>query len=167
MYDASPDLLRDILANIESQPDKEITHRIIQLFTNAKLPIKVKHHDPDAPWNWYRISLYNQKNTETVIISTKTGYGKNAVAGLNLQFRIKNSLTFSNLNEFSPNIRKQILTGRDCSYCLTGCKGSDYIFEYQGNTFIKCMNIGCNFRAKNIEKNDIPSILTIINMEIA
>jgi len=100
-YDDSPDLLRDILANIEDKASKEITRRIIGLFSDAKLPIKVKHHACDTPWNWYRISCCNQKNIETVIISTKTGYGKSAVAGLILQIRIKNAIPFTFQNELT------------------------------------------------------------------
>ena len=165
-YDDSPYLLHDILANIEDEPGKEITRRIIGLFSDAKLPIKVKHHGYDMPCSWYRISCCNRKNIDSVIISTKTGYGKSAIAGLILQVRIKTPQTFKKLDEFSTNVRKQILTGRDCNFCPTGCKGSDCIFEYQGNTFVKCMNIGCNFRLKDIDANDIDSIMAIVKAEV-
>lgn len=167
IFDNSSDLLHDILANIEDEPGKEITRQIVQMFTGAGLPVKVKHHDYDKSWDWYRILLFNRKNIESVIISTKTGYGRSAIAGLILQIRIKNPQTFNKLDAFSPNVRQQILTGRDCSFCATGCKGSDCIFEYHGNMFTKCKNIGCNFRLKDIEENDIAGIMEIVNVEVA
>lgn len=164
--DTSPGLLEDIFSNIGGQPGRDLTRQIIQRFTDVELPIKVKCHEYGMPWAWYRISLFVQNRAETVIISTKSGYGKNAAEGLHLQIRITNHRTFDKLDEFSQNIRSQIINGRECVYCPVGCKGSDCVFTYQGKEYVKCKNIGANFKFKSIEENDITSILTIVDMEM-
>ncbi|MDR0883337.1 MAG: hypothetical protein LBN05_01820 [Oscillospiraceae bacterium] len=164
-FDNSPDLLDNILQNIAGQSDRDLAEKLICRFREARLPIKVKCHEYGTPWAWYRLSLFNAENVEVVIISTKTGYGKSAAPGLHLQIRITNMTTFEKLDALTPHIRNQILGGRDCCFCLCGCKGSDYVFAYQGQNYVKCKNIGCNFRLKDIGEDDVESVMMIVDWE--
>ncbi|GHU83481.1 hypothetical protein AGMMS50284_7110 [Clostridia bacterium] len=164
--DESPDLLDNILQNIAGQSDRDLAERIICRFRETSLPIKVKCHEYGTPWEWYRLSFFNTEKIEVVIISTKTGYGKSAAPGLHLQIRITNRGMFDRLGELSPHIRNQILGGRDCCFCLCGCKGSNYVFGYQEQDYIKCKNIGSNFRLKDIGEDDIESVMKIVDWEV-
>ena len=108
------------------------------------------------------------KSKEAVSINTKRDNGRGGVAeGVDLKIRIENHKTFDRLDEFTDNIRNQILNGYDCHYCSVKCEGKRYTFAYHGNEYVKCQYLGCNFRFSKIYENDIAGIMDIVSGEMA
>jgi len=159
-------LLDNILGNIKGQAEKDAVRQIIGRFYEAGLTINVKHIFPDKPWAYYRMLCFIKKSAEAVIVNTKTDLGKEGIVeGISLQLRITNQNIFERLNEFTDNIRGQILDANDCRYCSAKCAGKQYAFDYQGHKYVKCHYICSNFRFNGINENNVADIMLIIDNE--
>ena len=154
--------ITEALNTIGDGLQKEAARRIVQCFSDADLPIQVKRFSRSKPNNRFRILCFVQKNTESVVINTDMwGFG-----GMAFQMRIYNSDSFGRLDELSKNIRRQILNGRDCSFCWPKCNGKQYSFTYRETDYIKCRNFGRNFRFRVVDENDITSLIALVKREI-
>ena len=160
----SLDLLDNIIKDIKGQAAKNVTLKIIQCFYTKGFTIKVQHIVPAKSRAYYRILCFVKKSKETVSINTKTDG-----ADVDIKIRIENHNTFDKLDDFTDNIRNQILNATDCHCCSEKCeeKNRKYRFVYQGKEYLKCQYLGCNFRFPKIEEYDIVSIIDIINGELA
>jgi len=155
----SPEILNSIIESIEGQTAKNVIQEIVKHFDAKGFIIKVQHIIRDDN-EYYRVLCFIKNSKETVNINTKN-------KGLDIKIRIENQNTFGKLDEFTENIRNQILNGYDCHYCGTGCEGKKYIFTFHGNEYVKCQYLGCNFRFRKIDESDIASMMDIIDGEFA
>ena len=154
ILDATNEIMNDIQRNA--------AFRIVQCFTDAGLPIKVKRLSRAKPNDRFRIFCFAGKVKESVVINTDMwGFD-----GLRIQMRITNPDSFARLDELSENIRKQIIGGRDCNYCWDKCNGKQYAFSHNGMEYIKCQNFGCNFKFKIESEDDIISLIALAQREI-
>ena len=164
----SPDLLESIIEDINGQAAKNVVRKIIQCFYDKGCNIKIQHIIPAKDCAYYRVLCIIKKGKETVSINTKKDHDRdNNIEGVDIKIRIDNQNTFDKLDEFSDNVRNQIINGINCHYCGTGCEGKRYIFDYHGNEYVKCQYLGCNFRFKKIDERDVNSIMDIVNGELA
>lgn len=167
VFPYSPDLLDDILTDINSDVAKKTARQIIRLFDEAGLTIKVKHIFPMKPTAYYRVLCFIKKSKETVIINTKQDNGPaGVVEGMNIQLRIENENSFTTLDDLTENIRRQILNASDCRFCSPKCDGKRYIFTYHGTEYTKCQMLCSNFRLRVTDENDINSIIKLVGLEI-
>jgi len=155
----SPDLLDSIVEDIEGLAAKNVVREIIQRFDAEGFTVKII----GEPHQHYRVLCYIKKSKETVSISIKKDHG---VEESDIKIRIENRNTFDKLDEFTANVRNQILNATDCHYCGTKCDGKRYIFTYHGNEYVKCQYLGCNFRFKATDESDAASIMEIVNGEL-
>lgn len=162
VIDITPELLDTVINTFNTEEEKEVTRKIVKCFIEHGLPVKVKQYYQPCMKGTYRILFYIKKNAETVIINNK-GMGRD---GVSIQVRIDERSTLERLDNFSENIRKQILEAANCGYCSSKCEGKKYTFTYQSKEYTKCRFICNNFCFQNIERNDINDLLTIINNEI-
>jgi len=159
----SPDLLDSVLADIEGQAVKSAVRKIMESFHANSFPVKIQLIAPDKERAYYRILCYIKKGKETVSINSNKNHGRD---GVDMKIRIENHNTFDKLDEFSDNIRNQIVHGYDCHYCSAKCAGKRYIFSYHGKEYVKCQYLGCNFRfPKIMDECDVDSIMSIIDGE--
>ena len=158
----SPVLLDEIIAVVDGDLNKEATKQIVGCFERAGLPIKVKRYFLPQLKDTFRVLCFIKKSSETVIVNTD-GFG---FEGLTIQLRILNSDSFVRLDELSENIRNQILTAGDCSYCSIKCDGKRYVFTYNGSEHSKCQMLCSNFRFKIEDEADIAGILKLVEREI-
>ena len=162
VIDICPELLGTVINTFNTEEEKEITQQIVKSFLDNGFPVKVKHYNQLCMKGIYRILCFIKKNAETVIINNK-GMGHD---GVSIQVRIDERSIFERLDNFSENIRKQILEAANCGYCSSKCEGKKYTFTYQGKEYTKCRFICNNFSFQNIETNDISNLIDIINNEI-
>ena len=158
----SQDLLNNIIENINGQAAKNVVREILQCFHKKGFNIKIQHIIPNKSCGYYRMLCFVKKSKETVIIDTKK---TRSLDGVGLKIRIEKKSTFEKLDEFTDNIRNQILNGVDCRYC--GVKCERYTFSYHGKVYVKCQYLGCNFRFSKIDESDIAGIMEIVNGELA
>ena len=152
----------DIVATLENPVDRKIALAILQAFANNELTYQARTMykpsnivEPDD----YRVFCYIKKSKEALIINTKWDNL------FRLQVRILNQSTFEKLDEYSENIKNQILNAGDCGNCP--CKKKvTYDFAYKGKQYKKCHMICNNFWFCNFNENDIDSIIDIIKREI-
>jgi hypothetical protein len=167
VYPYSPDLLEKIIENIDQKLEKDSIKLIVKYFENANLKITVKHLFYDKPCAYYRILCFIKKSKESVIINTKNDLGKSGVTdGMIIQLRIENKETLSNFNEFTENIRKQILEGNNCGYCSKKCEGKRYTFMHNNKEYVKCYMLCSNFRFRIYDEEDFKNLMEIIQNEI-
>ncbi len=167
-YDYSSELLEKIMDSFSVSTDKINVKRILNVFLDAGLPIKVKHLFPDTPKAYYRILCFIKKSAESVIINTRTDLGKDGVIdGLSIQICIANKKTFDMLGDFTESIRTQIIGGNECRYCSAKCEGKRYEFTYAGIQYTKCRYLNSNFRLTMQNENDVNNIVDIIKNELA
>jgi len=167
-YEYSEELHERIISDIENSLDKELIERVLGVFNDAGLPIKVKHLFPDTPNAYYRILCFIKKSAEAVIINTRTDLGKEGVTeGLSTQVRIANKNTFDKLDQFTENIRTQIIKANDCRFCSDKCEGKRYEFEYNDDKYVKCHYLCSNFCFTIHDIADIEDIISIIKDELA
>ena len=160
----TPDLLGNIMDDIEGQTAKDTVAQIINCFSAKGFPIKAQYIIRGESNSYYRVLCFAGKSKETVNVNTKNAHGPDGVA---IKIRIENQDTLDRLDEFTDNIRDQILNAIDCHYCGPNCEGKRYIFAYQDKEYVKCQYLGCNFRFSKINECDIPSILDIVNSEFS
>lgn len=157
--DVSPE---EIAAIIENPVDKKIALAILQVFSENELTYQTRTMykpsnvvEPDD----YRVFCYIKKSREALIINTKW---ENL---FRLQIRILNKAAFEKLDEYSENIRNQILNARNCGNCP--CKKKiTYDFAYKGKQYKKCYMLCSNFWLCNFNADDIDSIIDIVKGEI-
>ena len=158
----SSEFQKIILANIEKKTEEGYFNKIINLFNEKGLTIKVKYMFPKKPSvSFYRVFCFIKKSDATVVIDAKKD------CDLTIYIRLKNHKFLDKLSDFTDNIRNQILTAKDCSAPdSVDCKDKMYRFTFNNKRYIKCMSISCNFKFTNISKNDFSNIIDIINEEI-
>ena len=163
ILDISPELLETITETFNTEYEMEMARKIVDVFLTYELPVKVKQYYQPCMIGTYRIICFIKKSAEAVIINNK-GTGRD---GVSVQVRVDDKSTLSNLDNFSENIRSQILNSNDCGNCSSKCENKKYIFSYQGITHIKCHFLCSNFSFQNVNKDDIDNLIEIINNEIA
>jgi hypothetical protein len=160
--DISQELFETILATFNTEDEKETARQIVKCFIGRGLPVKVKQYNQPCMEGTFRILCFIKKSAEAVIINNK-GMGRD---GVSIQVRIEDRSTLDKLNDFSENIRNQILNSANCGYCSSKCDDKKYVFNYQESEYIKCHFLCNNFTFQNIDKNDIENLMNIINNEI-
>lgn len=166
-YDYAPERLNEITGSL-LPPEKLLVSRMLDLFHDAALPIKVKHLFPNTPNAYYRIVCFIKKSAEAVIINTRTDWGKDGVTdGLNLQIRIACAQTLAQLDTLSESIRTQILHAGDCRFCSPKCEGQRYVFTYADTQYTKCRYLCSNFRFTLQSEADADDLIRIAAAEIA
>ncbi len=160
--DFSPELFETVLATFKTEDERETARQIVNCFIGRGLPVKVKQYTQPCMEGTFRILCFIKKSSEAVIINNK-GMGRE---GVSIQVRIEDRTTLNKLDDFSENIRNQILNSANCSYCSSKCGDKKYIFTYQECEYIKCHFLCNNFTFQNIGKSDIDSLMYIINNEI-
>jgi len=151
--------INDVYSSIDDEVSKKLTKNIVDLFVEHNLTYKIRM----GYGNIYRIFCFIQKSKEALIINS---VGKN-FGPYEIQIRINNKLTFDKLGHYSKNVRDQIIGGKDCRkpYCCN-C-GKEYIFQYLDKNYRKCHMLCDNFYFRNLNDEDIDSILDIVRNEIA
>jgi len=161
--DLSAEFLETFLSTIDEENEKEIVRQIVKHFVDCGLSVKAKQYDQPCMEGTFRILCFIKKSAEAVIINNK-GMGRD---GMSIQVRIDDRSILDNIDRFSQNIRNQILNAGNCGYCSSKCESKKYVFTYKENEYIKCHFLCNNFCFQNIDKNDIGSIMDIIDNEIA
>ena len=166
-YDYSPKIHESIMDDLAQTIDKVCVERILSIFHEAGLTIKVKHLFPDTPNAYYRILCFIKKSAESVIINTRTDLGKEGVInGLSIQIRIANKSTFDKLEQFTDSIRSQIVGANECRFCSGKCEGKRYEFAYAGTKYTKCQYLCSNFRLTVHDENTVDDVVNIIKDEV-
>ena len=154
--------------DLDQTIDKVCVERILSIFHEAGLTIKVKHLFPDTPNAYYRILCFIKKSAESVIINTRTDLGKEGVInGLSIQIRIANKGTFDMLEQFTDSIRSQIVGANECRFCSAKCEGKRYEFAYAGTKYTKCQYLCSNFRLTVHDEETVDDVVSIIKDELA
>ena len=167
-YDYSPEIHESIMDDLDQTIDKVCVERILSIFHEAGLTIKVKHLFPDTPNAYYRILCFIKKSAESVIINTRTDLGKEGVInGLSIQIRIANKGTFDMLEQFTDSIRSQIVGANECRFCSAKCEGKRYEFAYAGTKYTKCQYLCSNFRLTVHDEETVDDVVSIIKDELA
>lgn len=150
--------LNEVFESIDDTVAREMTEKILNLYIANGLTYKVKI----GYGNVYRIFCYIKKSKEALIVNP---IGKN-FGPFELQMRIKSRNTLDNLKLFSSNVINQILASKDCRapYCCNCC--SEYKFTYKDKAFSKCHMLCDNFTFRNLKREDIDSIIDIIQDEL-
>ena len=155
----------EISDSLSSPVDEKIFLSVLEKFIDNDLTYITrttwKAKDDISP-DSYRVFCYIKKSKEALILNTKY-YDTNSFL---IQIRILDKSTFEKLDDYSKNIRNQILNAQyNCKNC--GCSEKAYVFTYKGHTYRKCHMICGNFRFDNFNDDDIDSITEIVNREIA
>ena len=158
----SPELFPIILSTIDNNDEKEIIRQIVGRFLDYGLPIKVKQYHQPCMEGTFRILCFIKKSAEAVIINNK-GMGHD---GASIQVRIEDRNTLDKLGSFSENIKNQIINSANCGHCSSKCENKQYVFAYKEKAYVKCHFLCNNFYFQNMDKNDIDSLMEIINNEI-
>lgn len=167
-YDYSPKIHERVMDDLDQTIDKVCAERILSIFCDAGLTIKVKHLFPDTPNAYYRVLCFIKKSAESVIINTRTDLGKKGVVnGLSIQIRIVNKNTFDMLEQFTESIRSQIIGADECRFCSEKCEEKRYEFAYTGTKYIKCRYLCSNFRLTVHDEKTVDDVITIIKNELA
>lgn len=167
-YDYSPEIHERIMDDLDQAIDKVCVERILSIFHDAGLTIKVKHLFPDTPNAYYRLLCFIKKSAESVVINTRTDLGKEGVIdGLSIQVRIENKNTFNMLEQFTESIRSQIVCANECRFCSTKCEGKRYEFTYAGIEYTKCRYLCSNFSLKVHDEKMVDDVVSIIKDELA
>lgn len=155
----------EIIGTIDNPVKKKIAMAIFDAFISNKLRYKAT-----AQWQpkdslepkGYTVHFIIKGNKDAVIISTRYFSG--------VQLRIKDFSTFDKLDEYSENIRNQILNGHPCKRCTPDggefFGHGEYVFNYKGVEYRKCQMLCTNFKLGNLTDEDIDSLMDIINREI-
>ena len=83
-----------------------------------------------------------------------------------VQLRIMDRSILNRLDDYTENIRNAILNGPDCRG--TACRNCEtaYVFRYREKEYHKCHTMLCNFIFRNPTREDIPTLLGIVEHEI-
>ena len=154
----------EIAATLSDSYEKKMTLASLHAFLKNGLTYQTRttwkpknSMEPDS----YRVFCYVKKSKEAMILNTKY-YDTGSFL---LQIRILDSSTFEKLDDYSENIRNQILCAPyECRNC--GCGEKAYVFHYSGREYRKCHMLCGNFRVCIRNDEDIDSVMDIINREI-
>ncbi len=154
----------EIAATLSDSHEKKMTVASLNAFLENGLTYQTRttwkpkaSTEPDS----FRVFCYIKKSKEAMILNTKY-YDTSSFL---LQIRILNSSTFEKLDDYSVNIRSQILHAPyDCKNC--GCSEKAYVFTYSGLEYRKCHMLCGNFRFCIQNDEDIDSVMDIIHREI-
>lgn len=154
----------EIAATLNDLHEKKMTlaslHAFLENGLTYQTRITWKPKDSIEP-DSFRVFCYIKKSKEAMILNTRY-YDTSSFL---LQIRILDSSTFEKLDEYSENIRNQILHAQyDCKNC--GCSEKAYVFKYSGREYRKCHMLCGNFRFCIQNDEDIDSAMDIINREI-
>ena len=161
--DYTPDVLEEVVAVIQGEPQKEAARQVARLFLEAGLTVKIKQYQATKMRGVYRLLCFIQKHKEDVIVNTN-GFDFD---GMSVQVRIVNPDALTRLDELSEGIRNQIINGNDCRFCWDKCDGKRYQFTYNGTDYVKCHMLCSNFRFQVENAEDADSIIKLIEREIA
>ena len=149
--------VEDICKNIDDPNGKTITAEILNLFRDNGLTYKVKDDG-----SRYRIFCYIKKSKESVILGTMDNR-----KGFIVQLRITDRTVLTKLDDLSENVRNCMLNGPNCNEsCFRKCE-TVYVFNYRDKEYRKCRTLICNFIFKNLQNEDIASLMGLIRNEIA
>lgn len=141
---------------ISNVSERRLAVKIMKLFIDRGLICKIK-----GDGSRYRIFCYIKKCKESVILGTLDNR-KDFI----IQLRISDRTVFNKLDDLSENIRVSMLNGPNCKEtCFRKCEKS-YVFNYHNEKYRKCQALICNFIFRNIQQEDINSLLGLINNEI-
>ena len=154
----------EIINTIKSPVDKKIASAIFETFLSNGLRFKVKAESMPKGFlaaHGYTVYFYIKGSKETIIMNTYF---------FKIQLRMNNRSTFDKLRDYSENIRNCILNGEPCKSCPDH-EGvfhghNEYIFTYQGREYRKYQMLCANFQMRNLNEDDIESLIDIINREI-
>lgn len=156
----------EIINTIEDPIGKKITAAIFETFISNKLCYKatVQWQPKDsAEPKGYTIHFLIKGSKDAVIICTRHFGG--------IQLRIKDWSTFDKLDEYSENIRNNILNAHPCKSCTPNggefMGHGDYVFNYHGIEYRKCQMLCANFKIGHLTDDDVDSLMDIINREIS
>jgi hypothetical protein len=156
----------EIIDTIGDPVGKKITAAIFDAFISNKLRYKAT-----AQWQpkdstelkGYNVHFLIKGSKDAIIISTRNFGG--------VQLRIKDWSTFDKLDEYSENIRNNILNAHPCQRCTPDggefMGHGEYVFTYKGVEYRKCQMLCGNFKLSNLTDDDIDSLMDIINREIS
>jgi hypothetical protein len=155
----------EIINTIDDPVGKKISIAIFDAFISDKLRYKAtaqwQTKDSAGPQG-YNVHFLIKGSKDAVIISTRNFGG--------VQLRIKDRSTFDKLDEYSENIRNNILNGYPCQRCTPDggefMGHGEYVFTYKGIEYRKCQMLCGNFKLSNLTDDDIDSLMDIINREI-
>ncbi|HBL84373.1 MAG: hypothetical protein A2Y17_04905 [Clostridiales bacterium GWF2_38_85] len=138
----------EIINTIDDPVGKKITTAIFNAFISNKLRYKATaqwHPKDSVEPKGYTVHFIIKGGKDAVIICTRNFGG--------VQLRIKNWNTFDKLDEYSENIRNNILNGKPCQRCTPdGGKfmgHGEYVFVYHGKEYRKCQMLCGNFKLRN------------------
>ena len=160
--DFTPELFETILSTIDSTEEKAVIRKIVGLFIDRGLPVKIKEYNQAVMEGTYRVLCFIKKSAEAVIINNK-GMGRD---GVSIQVRIEDRSTLGKLSDFNDSIRNQILNSANCGYCSTKCGDKKYVFTYEENEYVKCHFLCNNFTFQRFTSEDIDDFVDIIDNEI-
>lgn len=148
--------ITEICQNIGGVVGKTITAEVLKLFHNNGLTYKVRDDG-----SRYRIFCYIKKSKESVILGTM--YNRTDFI---VQLRISDRTVLNKLDELTENIRNNMLNGPNCKEsCFRKCE-TVYAFSYRDKEYRKCQALICNFIFKNLQNEDIASLIGLIQNEI-
>ena len=148
--------IADMCQNIDDESGKTITAEIVKLFQENGLTCKIKDNG-----SRYRIFCYLKKSRESVILGTRDNRKEFLV-----QLRITDRSVLGRLDELPGNIRNCMLNGPNCKEsCFRKCE-TVYVFNYHDKEYHKCQALICNFIFKDLQNEDIASLLGLIQNEI-
>lgn len=152
----------EIMDTIESPVNRKIAATIFDTLQSNRFKVRAEYIPKDFfPAYGYSVYFYIKGNKETIIMNTYF---------FKIQLRINNRSTFDYLNDYSENIRNAILNAEPCKACpnsdgiFTG--HNEYVFMHQGKEYRKCQTMCNNFKLRNLNEDDINSLIDIINREI-
>jgi len=144
----------EICENFSDAAGKALTAEVLRLFQEHGLRIKVKDGDK------YGVCCYIKTSKESVTL------GMSSRAGFVVQLRITDRTVLGNLGGLSENVRSSMLNGPDCKEsCFRKCE-TPYVFSFRGKEYRKCQALICNFIFRDIQSEDIPSLIGLIQNEI-
>ena len=97
----TPDLLGNILDDIEGQTAKDAVEQVIGCFYSRGFAVKLQHIIRGESGSYYRVLCFAKKSKETVNINTKNAHNPD---GVDIKIRIENHDTFDKLDEFTLSI---------------------------------------------------------------
>ena len=148
--------IANICQNVGDEIGKTITAEVLKLFQDNGLTYKIKDDG-----SRYRIFCYIKKSKESVILGTMDNRKDFIV-----QLRITDRTVFNKLDKLSKKIRNSMLNGPNCKEsCFRKCE-TVYVFNYRDKEYRKCQALICNFIFKNLQNEDISSLMGLIQNEI-
>jgi len=147
--------LNDALRAAQNTDHREILQAVDANLTNKGFTRKVLSSGFFA---WTVKYFYKKDRKETAVIHIECD-GSFAV-----NIRPLNAAEYSHrFGELNENVRGLCLNGPDCRHC--GYCTNEYYFEYEGKEYVKCQIICANFSLRGLKKDDINSVLLLLDWE--